>query len=152
MTYRSWRLHGAAHLSAHRPTRLPGRQTPAAKVIRRIRHMYRHSPLCAVSALGWVQSAASALCLAAFFTFGWHEMLAIGLFSVTSLLIAVLMSLGNTGFHASIVTGQRRVRVGDDVAVRVSVDTPSPPYPCSLRGSRSRPRLGFELCPGRCSR
>ena len=116
-THRSLPLQGV--------TRMPQNPSLVTRAFLQMRKLYRSSPLSAISLLGWLMGAARVLCLVTFRAFGWHEMLAIGLFLLTSLLIAVLMSLGNTGFHASMAMNQRRVNVGDDVDVEVTVDNPS---------------------------
>ena len=77
-----------------------------------------------ISPLGWAVAIASAICAAAFFALGWHELLAFAVTGATMMLAAVVLSLGNTSFDASISLSKSRVRVGDTVSVNVTVCNP----------------------------
>ncbi|NBH70383.1 DUF58 domain-containing protein [Bifidobacterium pseudolongum] len=86
-----------------------------------------------MSPLGWATIACAAICLTLFATLGWHEMLAAGLVCVAMLLAALVLSLGNTSFHASIDVSQRRVSVHDTVHVQVTVENPGATPTASAR-------------------
>ena len=110
------------------------RRSVAQRRIRRIMRALRHVLTGYVSTLGWVTIGIGALSFAAFARFGWHELLAIGAIMTTMMLAALLMSLGNTGFRASIDVSNKRVAVGDEVCVNVDIDNPGRTATTTARG------------------
>ncbi len=100
---------------------------------RRSRRRAQRALTAYISPLGWATIACAAICLTLFATLGWHEMLAAGLVCVAMLLAALVLSLGNTSFHASIDVSQRRVSVHDAVHVQVTVANPGATPTASVR-------------------
>lgn len=77
-----------------------------------------------VSPLGWTILVAAVLCAAGYIALGWNELLAMTVIWTILLIIAIMMSLGNTGFSARLDVPARRIMVGDDVTVNVTVSNP----------------------------
>ena len=83
----------------------------------------------------------------------WHELLAIAAVALMMILCAIVLSLGNTGFKASIAVSRRRVTVGDDVHVTVDIDNPGRTPTTTARGDlplgEAHERFGIPmLAPG----
>ena len=74
------------------------------------------------------------VCAAGFPLVRWHELLAIAAVALMMILCAIVLSLGNTGFKASIAVSRRRVTVGDDVHVTVDIDNPGRTPTTTARG------------------
>ncbi|MEE1297059.1 MAG: DUF58 domain-containing protein [Bifidobacterium sp.] len=77
-----------------------------------------------VSPLGWFTLALAVLLWALFAAFGWQELLAAAIVGTVMLLAALVLSLGNTAFDATLSVSRRRVGVGDEVSVQVDVSNP----------------------------
>ena len=88
------------------------------RAVRRIRRFFASY----VSPLGWAVTGAGIACLIAFPFLGWYELLVFGIVAMVMMLAAIVLSLGNTRFHASIVVSNHRVTVGDTVSVIVGID------------------------------
>ncbi|NEG55841.1 DUF58 domain-containing protein [Bifidobacterium platyrrhinorum] len=110
------------------------RRRHAARLIRRARRRIRRLLSAYISPLGWAVALSGVAALLAFLPLGWHELLAYGVAAVTMTLAAIVMSLGNTSFKASISLPKRRVTVGDTVAVRVDVANPGRTPTATARG------------------
>ncbi|NMN01630.1 DUF58 domain-containing protein [Bifidobacterium panos] len=126
------------------------RPQPALK---RLWRKARRSITAYISPLGWAVAIASAICAAAFFALGWHELLAFGVTGATMMLAAVVLSLGNTSFGASISLSKPRVRVGDTALVSVTVCNPGNAPTASARADlpieETRKRFSIPmLAPG----
>lgn len=96
-------------------------------------HKARRLATAYISPLGWAVAIASVICTVAFFALGWHESLAFAVMGATMTLAAVVLSLGNTSFDASISLSKSRVRVGDTVSVNVTVCNPGSTPTASAR-------------------
>lgn len=105
-------------------------RSTAGRILRRIRRLFTGY----VSPLGWAVEVSGAAALIAFLPLGWHELLAYGVTAMTMTLAAIVMSLGNTSFKASIGLARRRVTVGDTVAVRVDIANPGRMPTATARG------------------
>ena len=102
------------------------------RAVRRIRRFFASY----VSPLGWAVTGAGIACLIAFPFLGWYELLVFGIVAMVMMLAAIVLSLGNTRFHASIVVSNHRVTVGDTVSVIVGIDnTGITPTTTILEGS-----------------
>lgn len=88
------------------------------RAVRRIRRFFASY----VSPLGWAVTGAGIACLIAFPFLGWYELLVFGIVAMVMMLAAIVLSLGNTRFHASIAVSNHRVTVGDTVSVIVGID------------------------------
>ena len=93
------------------------------------------------------------VCAAGFPLVRWHELLAIAAVALMMILCAIVLSLGNTGFKASIAVSRRRVTVGDDVHVTVDIDNPGRTPTTTARGDlplgEAHERFGIPmLAPG----
>ena len=88
------------------------------RAVRRIRRFFASY----VSPLGWAVTGAGIACLIAVPFLGWYELLVFGIVAMVMMLAAIVLSLGNTRFHASIVVSNHRVTVGDTVSVIVGID------------------------------
>ena len=102
--------------------------------LRRIRHRIKRLATSYVSPLGWAVTALAIAALAAFGLLGWHELLAMTAVFTTMLASAVILSLGNTSFKATIDVSEKRVTVSDTVQVEVHVDNPGSVPTASARG------------------
>ena len=87
-----------------------------------------------ISVLGLIQIALAVACLGAFYVWGWHELLAMGLVALSTVTIGIVMSLGNTAFSASIEMSRQRVSVGDDVHIEIIVNNPGRAATVTARG------------------
>ncbi|MDW8486859.1 DUF58 domain-containing protein [Bifidobacterium thermophilum] len=65
---------------------------------------------------------------------GWHELLAMAVAFTAMMICAVVLSLGNTTFNATIDMSRLRVTVSDEVAVNVCVNNPGRTPTASARG------------------
>ncbi|WEV70136.1 DUF58 domain-containing protein [Bifidobacterium sp. ESL0775] len=74
------------------------------------------------------------VCLAAFPSLGWHELLVCGVIAMFMLLCGIAMSLGNTKFHATLGVSDDRITVGDTVRVDVNISNPGKSPTVSVRG------------------
>lgn len=126
----------AAHVSSTgaRARSLDGGMRRLSRRLARARRHAAHMLGAYVLPLGWMAALLAAASLAGFAAAGWHELLAAGVALTTMLLAAVAMSLGNTGFTASLSLTDRRVRVGDRVRVDVEVDNPGRAPTARARG------------------
>ena len=87
-----------------------------------------------ISALGLIQIALAVACLGAFYVWGWHELLAMGLAALSTVIIGIVMSIGNTAFSVSIEMSRQRVNVGDDVHIEIIVNNPGHSATVTARG------------------
>ncbi|RSX51990.1 hypothetical protein D2E23_0597 [Bifidobacterium callimiconis] len=101
-----------------RPITMP-RLRPPTPVLHALRFLRDY-----VSPLGWTILAATVLCAAGYAVLGWDELLATATLWAILLIVAVVMSLGNTGFSATLDVPARRITVGDTVDVEVTVSNP----------------------------
>lgn len=133
----------AAHVSASGARRrsASGRVDHLSRRLSRLGGRVVRALRAYVSPLGWLALALAVASLAGFAAAGWHELLAAGVVFATMLLAAVAMSLGNTGFGASLAVSDRRVRVGDHVRVDVNVENPGHAPTVRARGELPIGRL-----------
>lgn len=117
-----------------RNSRATLRRRTMMRFLRRTGHRLKRLFTSYVSPVGWMVAVLAVATSAAFAMLGWHELLAIATAYALMLLAAVVMSLGNTSFSASIDVSNRRVTVGDTVQVRVAVDNPGNTPTASARG------------------
>ena len=110
------------------------RRRALKRSLRRIRHRIKRLATSYVSPLGWAVTALAIAALAAFGLLGWHELLAMAVVLTTMLASAVILSLGNTSFKATIDVSEKRVTVSDTVQVEVHVDNPGSVPTASARG------------------
>lgn len=110
------------------------RRRALKRSLRRIRHRIKRLATSYVSPLGWAVTALAIAALAAFGLLGWHELLAMAVVLTTMLASAVILSLGNTSFKATIDVSEKRVTVSDTVQVEVHVDNPGNVPTASARG------------------
>ena len=110
------------------------RRRALKRSLRRIRHRIKRLATSYVSPLGWAVTALAIAALAAFGLLGWHELLAMTVVLTTMLASAVILSLGNTSFKATIDVSEKRVTVSDTVQVEVHVDNPGSVPTASARG------------------
>lgn len=101
-----------------RPITLP-RLRPPTPVLRVLRFLRDY-----VSPLGWTIFAAAVLCTLGYAFLGWDELLAAAVLWTIMFIVAIVMSLGNTGFSAQLDVPTRRITVGDTVDVNVTVSNP----------------------------
>lgn len=117
-----------------RNSRTTLRRRTMMRFLRRTGHRLKRLFTSYVSPVGWMVAVLAVATSAAFAMLGWHELLAMATAYALMLLAAVVMSLGNTSFSASIDVSNRRVTVGDTVQVRVAVDNPGNTPTASARG------------------
>ena len=110
------------------------RRRTLKRSLRRIRHRIKRLVTSYVSPLGWVVMALAIASLVAFSLLGWHELLAMAAVFIVMLVTAVILSLGNTSFKATIDVSEKRVTVSDTVQVEVCVDNPGRTPTASARG------------------
>lgn len=110
------------------------RRRRMARAAKRMLHRVRRLFTSYISPLGWAVAVSGAAALIAFIPLGWHELLAYGVVAMTMTLAAILMSLGNTSFTATISLPRRRVTVGDTVTVRVDIANPGRTPTATARG------------------
>lgn len=148
------------------------RRRTIQRSLRRLKHRIKRLATSYVSPLGWAVAALAVASLVAFVLLGWHELLAMAVVFAVMLAAAVMLSLGNTSFQATIDVSSRRVTVSDTVKVDVCVDNPGPhphhvgaratcpsetttngsPFPCSPQASHARrlwnsPPSAARCCP-----
>ncbi|WEV47110.1 DUF58 domain-containing protein [Bifidobacterium sp. ESL0690] len=87
-----------------------------------------------VSPLGWSVTGMAVVCLAAFPSLGWHELLVCGIIGLVMLLCGIAMSLGNTKFHAELSVSDNRITVGDSVKVDINISNPGKSPTVSVLG------------------
>jgi uncharacterized protein (DUF58 family) len=75
--------------------------------------------------LGWLCLAVSALCGGVWWAWGWVEMLVLASFGGIVFAGAIIVSLGNTGFGASIALTSTRISEGDSAGVIITVTNDS---------------------------
>ena len=117
-----------------RNSRTTLRRRTMMRFLRRTGHRLKRLFTSYVSPVGWMVAVLAVATSAAFAMLGWHELLAMATAYALMLLAAVVMSLGNTSFSASIDVSNRHVTVGDTVQVRVAVDNPGNTPTASARG------------------
>ncbi|EFA22964.1 DUF58 domain-containing protein [Bifidobacterium gallicum] len=104
--------------------------------MRRLHRLHRHIRRwlrAYVSPLGWATLALAIMLWVTFGCFGWHELLAAAIVCTVMLLAALVMSLGNTAFDATISVSQLRVSINDEVNVQVDVRNPGSAPTASAR-------------------
>ena len=110
------------------------RRRTIQRSLRRLKHRIKRLATSYVSPLGWAVAALAVASLVAFVLLGWHELLAMAVVFAVMLAAAVMLSLGNTSFQATIYVSSRRVTVSDTVKVDVCVDNPGRTPTTSARG------------------
>ena len=125
----------------------------SARLWRRCKRTVRRFFTSFISPLGWTVVVIGIVCAAGFPLVRWHELLAIAAVALMMILCAIVLSLGNTGFKASIAVSRRRVTVGDDVHVTVDIDNPGRTPTTTARGDlplgEAHERFGIPmLAPG----
>ncbi len=110
------------------------RRLSSARLWRRCKRAVRRFFTSFISPLGWTVVVIGIVCAAGFPLVRWHELLAIAAVALMMILCAIVLSLGNTGFKASIAVSRRRVTVGDDVHVTVDIDNPGRTPTTTARG------------------
>ena len=110
------------------------RRRTIQRSLRRLKHRIKRLATSYVSPLGWAVTALAVASLVAFVLLGWHELLAMAVVFAVMLAAAVMLSLGNTSFQATIDVSSRRVTVSDTVKVDVCVDNPGRTPTTSARG------------------
>ena len=110
------------------------RRRTIQRSLRRLKHRIKRLATSYVSPLGWAVAALAVASLVAFVLLGWHELLAMAVVFAVMLAAAVMLSLGNTSFQATIDVSSRRVTVSDTVKVDVCVDNPGRTPTTSARG------------------
>lgn len=129
------------------------RRLSSARLWRRCKRAVRRFFTSFISPLGWTVVVIGIVCAAGFPLVRWHELLAIAAVALMMILCAIVLSLGNTGFKASIAVSRRRVTVGDDVHVTVDIDNPGRTLTTTARGDlplgEAHERFGIPmLAPG----
>ena len=129
------------------------RRLSSARLWRRCKRTVRRFFTSFISPLGWTVVVVGIVCAAGFPLVRWHELLAIAAVALMMILCAIVLSLGNTGFKASIAVSRRRVTVGDDVHVTVDIDNPGHTPTTTARGDlplgEAHERFGIPmLAPG----
>lgn len=129
------------------------RRLSSARLWRRCKRAVRRFFTSFISPLGWTVVVIGIVCAAGFPLVRWHELLAIAAVALMMILCAIVLSLGNTGFKASIAVSRRRVTVGDDVHVTVDIDNPGRTPTTTARGDlplgEAHERFGIPmLAPG----
>ncbi|NMM98821.1 DUF58 domain-containing protein [Bifidobacterium olomucense] len=110
------------------------RHRRAGRTLSRLYRRVRRLLTAYVSPLGWAVTGAGVACLVTFLIVGWHELLAFACVSAVMMCAAILLSLGNTRFHASIEVSSRRVTAGDTVSVIVGIDNAGKTPTATARG------------------
>ena len=110
------------------------RRRTIQRSLRRLKHRIKRLATSYVSPLGWAVTALAGAALVAFVLLGWHELLAMAVVFAVMLAAAVMLSLGNTSFQATIDVSSRRVTVSDTVKIDVCVDNPGRTPTTSARG------------------
>ncbi|KAB7790181.1 DUF58 domain-containing protein [Bifidobacterium leontopitheci] len=140
-----------ASRQALRPVRI-GR-FGSSRLWRTVRRHVRRFFLTFVSPLGWTVIGIALASAIGFAATRWHELLAVAAVAAMMIVTAVAMSLGNTGFRATIEVSRRRVTVQDTVHVSVVVRNPSHTPTATARGDlplgETHERFGIPmLTPG----
>ena len=86
--------------------------------LRRIKHRIKRLVTSYMSPLGWAVTGLTIASLITFTILGWHELLAMAIVFACMMVAAILLSLGNTSFTATIDVSSRRVTVSDTVKSR----------------------------------
>lgn len=102
--------------------------------LRRIKHRIKRLVTSYVSPLGWAVTGLAIASLIAFTILSWHELLTMAIVFTCMMVAAIMLSLGNTSFTATIDVSSRRVTVSDTVKVDVCVDNPGRTPTTSARG------------------
>ncbi len=102
--------------------------------LRRIKHRIKRLVTSYVSPLGWAVTGLAIASLIAFTILSWHELLTMAIVFACMMVAAIMLSLGNTSFTATIDVSSRRVTVSDTVKVDVCVDNPGRTPTTSARG------------------
>ena len=102
--------------------------------LRRIKHRIKRLVPPYVSPLGWAVTGLAIASLIAFTILSWHELLTMAIVFACMMVAAIMLSLGNTSFTATIDVSSRRVTVSDTVKVDVCVDNPGRTPTTSARG------------------
>ena len=102
--------------------------------LRRIKHRIKRLVTSYVSPLGWAVTGLAIASLIAFTILSWHELLTMAIVFACMMVAAIMLSLGNTSFTATIDLSSRRVTVSDTVKVDVCVDNPGRTPTTSARG------------------
>lgn len=110
------------------------RRRTILRVLKRWQHRIKKLCNAFVSPLGWLMIALTIILCVLFAHYGWHEMLAMALVLATMLILAILMSLGNTAFDATLHIAQQRINVGDEIVVQVNVSNPGKAVTTFARG------------------
>ena len=93
--------------------------------LRRIKHRIKRLVTSYVSPLGWAVAGLTIASLIAFTILGWHELLAMAIVFVCMMVAAIMLSLGNTSFTATIDVSRRRVTVSDTYGTKRNSPTKS---------------------------
>ncbi len=102
--------------------------------LRRIKHRIKRLVTSYVSPLGWAVTGLAIASLIAFTILGWHELLAMAIVFSCMMAAAILLSLGNTSFTATIDVSSRRITVSDTMKVDIRIDNPGRTPTTSARG------------------
>ena len=102
--------------------------------LRRIKHRIKRLVTSYMSPLGWAVTGLTIASLITFTILGWHELLAMAIVFACMVVAAILLSLGNTSFTATIDVSSRRVTVSDTVKVDIRIDNPGRTPTTSARG------------------
>lgn len=102
--------------------------------LRRIKHRIKRLVTSYMSPLGWAVTGLTIASLITFTILGWHELLAMAIVFACMMVAAILLSLGNTSFTATIDVSSRRVTVSDTVKVDIRIDNPGHTPTTSARG------------------
>ena len=79
--------------------------------LRRIKHRIKRLVTSYVSPLGWAVTGLAIASLIAFTILSWHELLTMAIVFACMMVAAIMLSLGNTSFTATIDVSSRRVTV-----------------------------------------
>ena len=102
--------------------------------LRRIKHRIKRLVTSYMSPLGWAVTGLAIASLIAFTILGWHELLAMTIVFACMMAAAILLSLGNTSFTATIDVSSRRITVSDTMKVDIRIDNPGRTPTTSARG------------------
>ncbi|NEG96758.1 DUF58 domain-containing protein [Bifidobacterium sp. SMB2] len=130
-----------AHPALHQHVRRRGRSAPPRRGRRSDWRNKGKRPLrflkSYVSPLGWTVLGFAVVCGVAFSFVRWHELLAMCVVASVMMVIAIGLSLGNTGFSAALSVPSRHLTVGDVVPVDVSIKNPGKTPTTHARGDLS---------------
>lgn len=110
------------------------RRTATVRTLQRIRHRAKRLLTSYISVPGWTVIALAIISATSFLMLGWHELLAISVAFTAMMICAVVLSLGNTTFNATIDVSRLRVTVSDKMAVNVCVNNLCRTPTASARG------------------